>query len=93
MSSAPYEEQSVIGIAAGFRFQWEQAQDTYVLLYPEGMVKLSESASEILKRCDGTKTFSGIVDDLKTQFPGADLEDDVKQFVEHAFEKGWLAAT
>ena len=22
-----------------FRFQWEQAQDSYVLLYPEGMVK------------------------------------------------------
>ena len=28
----------------GFRFQWEPAQESYVLLYPEGMVKLNGSA-------------------------------------------------
>ncbi|HQE41111.1 MAG TPA: pyrroloquinoline quinone biosynthesis peptide chaperone PqqD, partial [Zoogloea sp.] len=35
-----------------FRFQWEPAQQAHVLLYPEGMVKLNQSAGEILKRCD-----------------------------------------
>jgi len=33
-----------------FRLQWEEAQNSYVLLYPEGMVKLNQSAGEILKR-------------------------------------------
>ena len=33
-----------------FRLQWEPAQDCHVLLYPEGMVKLNQSAGEILKR-------------------------------------------
>jgi pyrroloquinoline quinone biosynthesis protein D len=27
-----------------FRLQWEEAQQAYVLLYPEGMVKLNLSA-------------------------------------------------
>jgi pyrroloquinoline quinone biosynthesis protein D len=39
-----------------FRLQWEEAQQAYVLLYPEGMVKLNLSAAEILKRCDGDHT-------------------------------------
>ena len=38
-----------------YRLQWEEAQDNYVLLYPEGMVKLNQSAAEILKRCDGER--------------------------------------
>ena len=40
-------------IGHGFRLQWEPAQGCFVLLYPEGMVKLNQSAGEILKRCDG----------------------------------------
>ncbi len=36
-----------------FRLQWEAAQDKYVLLYPEGMVKLNGSAGEILRRWYG----------------------------------------
>jgi pyrroloquinoline quinone biosynthesis protein D len=32
-----------------FRLQWEPAQNAHVLLYPEGMVKLNQSAGEILK--------------------------------------------
>ncbi|MDE2371087.1 MAG: pyrroloquinoline quinone biosynthesis peptide chaperone PqqD, partial [Burkholderiales bacterium] len=39
-------------VGAGFRLQWEAAQDCHVLLYPEGMVKLNGSAGEIMKRCD-----------------------------------------
>ena len=42
-------------IAKLFRLQWEPAQDAHVLLYPEGMVKLNQSAGEILLRCDGTR--------------------------------------
>ena len=31
----------------GYRFQYEPAQKGHVLLYPEGMIKLNESASAI----------------------------------------------
>ena len=73
-----------------FRFQWEEAQDCYVLLYPEGMVKLSPSAGEILKHCDGEKTISDIIADLNEQYPDANLDNDVILFIERAVENGWI---
>lgn len=44
-----------------FRLQFEPAQSRWVLLYPEGMVQLNDSAAEILKRCDGLKSLPDIV--------------------------------
>ena len=77
-------------IARGFRLQWEQAQNAYVLLYPEGMVKLNASAGEILRRCDGARTLAAIVADLHAAFGRADLEGDVREFVALALARGWL---
>lgn len=77
-------------IAPTFRFQWEEAQDCYVILYPEGMVKLSQSAGEILKRCDGEKDAERIIAELEADFPGADLRKDVTTFLEQAKNNGWI---
>ena len=64
-----------------FRLQWEQAQDSYVLLYPEGMVQLNTSAAEILKRCDGIRDVSAIVADLESAFSASGLRPDVEEFL------------
>ena len=77
-------------ITSMFRLQWEQAQECHVLLYPEGMVKLSTSAGEILKRVDGQNSVAAIIDDLKSVFPEADLDDDVLKFLEQARDNGWI---
>lgn len=79
-----------IAIAPGFRLQWEDAQDAHVLLYPEGMVRLSESAGAILSRCDGERALGGVLESLHEAFPGADLEADVVEFLKIALEKGWI---
>ena len=79
-------------VSPPFRFQWEEAQNCYVVLYPEGMVKLSQSAGEIMKRCDGEKDISSIINELNEQFPGTDLESDVFQFLEVAHDNGWIRA-
>jgi pyrroloquinoline quinone biosynthesis protein D len=50
--NAEFSRDSVPSVAKLFRFQWEEAQACFVLLYPEGMVKLNTAAGEILKRCD-----------------------------------------
>ena len=74
-----------------FRLQWEAAQDKYVLLYPEGMVKLNGSAGEILRRCDGEKTLAVIIAELKVEFPDAtSIADDTYAFVEEARQNRWL---
>ena len=73
-----------------FRMQWEEAQGMYVLLYPEGMVKLSLSAAEILKRCDGRRTVSAIVDELEQAFQCGGLRGDIEAFLRVAGERGWV---
>jgi pyrroloquinoline quinone biosynthesis protein D len=77
-------------IPSRFRLQWEPAQNAHVLLYPEGMVKLSESAAQILHRVDGSASISTIIDDLERIFPGADLKSDVLEFLSVARERGWI---
>ena len=77
-------------ISPGYRMQWEEAQQTYVLLYPEGMVKLNSSASEILRRCDGSLTEADIVSTLSSLYPDADLESDVGEFLDIARARGWI---
>tara|TARA_B100001559_G_C16354414_1_gene554297 strand:+ start:417 stop:680 length:264 start_codon:yes stop_codon:yes gene_type:complete len=73
-----------------FRLQWEEAQSSFVLLYPEGMVKLSQSAGEILKRINGKSSVQDIIRDLQSVFPGVDLSSDVMTFINQATENGWL---
>jgi pyrroloquinoline quinone biosynthesis protein D len=73
-----------------FRLQWEEVQQAYVLLYPEGMVKLNQSAAEILKRCDGTQTIPDIVTSLETAFSTTDLHDQIVGMLQTAFGKDWI---
>lgn len=77
-------------IAPGLRLQWEDAQAAHVLLYPEGMVKLNQSAGEILKRCDGQRDVAGIARELEQAFNAPDLGADVLAFVELAGKQRWL---
>ena len=73
-----------------YRFQWEPAQSAHVLLYPEGMVKLSASAGEILKRVDGQRSVGLIIAELKAAFGGAPVDDDVRNFLTQAEANGWI---
>ncbi len=83
--------QSIPSINRLFRLQFETAQDCYVLLFPEGMVKLNPSAGEIMARIDGEKTVSVIIKELQAQFPDAgDLTLDVQEFLTTAQQKKWL---
>jgi pyrroloquinoline quinone biosynthesis protein D len=56
------------------------------------MVKLPGSAGEIMKRVDGVATAEAIVADLEKTFPGADLRQDVMEFLEVAYARGWIRA-
>ena len=74
-----------------FRMQWEPAQGIYVLLYPEGMVKLNRSAAEILKRCDGLHSAAAIAAELEQAFGASELQGEIDDFLRAASERGWLA--
>ena len=77
-----------------FRLQWEQAQGCYVLLFPEGMVKLNGSAAEIMQLIDGNSNVQQITHALMSKFPQAgdltvkqrnkllyDMTDEVSEIV------------
>ncbi len=83
-------DNSVPAIASPFRFQWEEAQQAYVILYPEGMVKLNPSAGEILNLCDDERTVAQIIETLEEKFSVADLAGDVRSFLDVAREQGWI---
>ena len=88
--SAGLTPATVARIGHGFRLQWEPAQSCFVLLYPEGMVKLNQSAGEIMKRCDGQRDVAAIVADLEAAFATIGLERDVLAFLELARGQRWL---
>ena len=73
-----------------YRLQWEDAQQSWVLLYPEGMVRLNRPAGEILKRCDGATQVSALVDDLERAFGATNLRDEVQEFLTEASSRGWI---
>lgn len=77
-------------VGNGFRLQWEPAQSSFVLLYPEGMVKLNQSAGEIMKRCDGQADVAAIVADVEKAFNAPGLEHEVRGFIEMAAQQRWL---
>ncbi|MDH4565078.1 pyrroloquinoline quinone biosynthesis peptide chaperone PqqD [Pseudomonas sp. BN414] len=81
----------VPNLRRGFRLQWEPAQGCHVLLYPEGMIRLNESAGAIAVQIDGQRDVESIIRNLSEQYPDApDLADDVVQFMEVASEKFWI---
>ncbi|WP_411725662.1 pyrroloquinoline quinone biosynthesis peptide chaperone PqqD [Methyloglobulus sp.] len=72
------------------RLQWEEAQQKYVILYPEGMVELNQSSAEILKCCDGTRNLAQIISDLEQKFTTTGLTNDITAFLEVALKNGWI---
>ena len=88
--SATVNESAVPVVGRGFRLQWEPAQEAHVLLYPEGMVKLNNSAAAIMTRCDGVRTVADIVADIERPYGVTGLAGDVGAFVVMARDNGWL---
>ncbi|MCS3471715.1 pyrroloquinoline quinone biosynthesis protein D [Pseudomonas sp. JUb42] len=75
----------------GYRYQFEPAQNGHVLLYPEGMIKLNESAAAIGGLIDGQRSVAAIIALLDEQFPGVpELGEDVEQFMEVARAEHWI---
>ncbi len=86
-----YTREKTVKWRAGYRFQFESAQNKYVILYPEGMIQLNESASEIGQLIDGKSTTDQIIDQLNQKYPSApELAGDVDDFMQVAYQQHWI---
>ncbi|MFN3630377.1 MAG: pyrroloquinoline quinone biosynthesis peptide chaperone PqqD [Casimicrobiaceae bacterium] len=77
-------------LARQFRLQFEPVQQRWVLLYPEGMVQLNESASEILRRCDGTRTVVELVTELEHAYDTSGIGPEIEALLAEGQRRGWI---
>jgi pyrroloquinoline quinone biosynthesis protein D len=77
-------------LARKVRLKLDPIEKQFVLLYPERGMKLSDSAAEILQRCDGERTVERIASELAsmTGAPLAVVRADVATFVEQMRTRG-----
>jgi pyrroloquinoline quinone biosynthesis protein D len=81
-------------LAPGVRLHFDTTRDAWVLLGPERVIETEGPASEILRRCDGTRTVAQIVDELAVVYT-ADrdvIADDVSDILAELVTKRMLAA-
>ncbi len=72
-----------------YLFRWEESQESHILLYPEGVVKLNKTAGEILSLCTGEKSVREMIEELKAHYTEGDVESGVHKCREESYAKGW----
>ncbi|HVI10288.1 MAG TPA: pyrroloquinoline quinone biosynthesis peptide chaperone PqqD [Candidatus Binatia bacterium] len=75
-------------LAPGCR--WGGSEEDRVILFPEGAIKLQGTGRHVLERCDGTRTFGEIIQELQGQFTDADpvkIRSDISTFLEQLQRK------
>ncbi|WP_343580181.1 pyrroloquinoline quinone biosynthesis peptide chaperone PqqD [Acinetobacter sp.] len=91
MSNAAFDLNLIPTWRQGYRFQFEPAQNAFVILYPEGMIKLNDSAGAIGQHIDGQHSVAVIVGLLKQQFGDiAEIEQDVIDYMQVAQQQYWI---
>ncbi|HWZ81761.1 MAG TPA: pyrroloquinoline quinone biosynthesis peptide chaperone PqqD [Terriglobales bacterium] len=81
-------ETSKPALAVGCK--WGGTEDDPLVLYPEGAMKIHGTSLAILALCDGERTFTDIIEELKRQYFGADpnrIREDATKFLETMQEK------
>jgi pyrroloquinoline quinone biosynthesis protein D len=81
-------------LAPGVRLHFDKTRDAWVLLGPERVIEAEGPASEILRRCDGSRTVGEIVDELAVLYTAerAEIEGDVNDMLADLVTKRMLAA-
>ena len=67
-------------LAPGVRLHFDKTRNAWVLLGPERVIETEGPASDILQRCDGTRTLDQIVDELAVLYTAdrTEIEGDVR---------------
>ena len=76
------------------RLHFDTTRDAWVLLGPERVIETEGPASEILRRCDGSRTIAQIVDELAAVYNAdrAEIAGDVTDMLAELVAKRMLAA-
>lgn len=85
-------ESIVPRLARGVRLKFDEVRGGWVILAPERVMVLDETAVDILRRCDGIASLSAIIDALAADYDaGRELiAEDVCRLVGELTDKGIL---
>ena len=88
---APPSDASQPRLAAGCRWAPASApEETRMILFPEGAIKLQGTGRQVLERCDGQRTFGELIAELQKDFGKTDPEKiraDIGIFLEQLQKK------
>ncbi len=77
-------------LAAKVRLKRDDIRQKPLLLFPEGVLVLNQTAHEVVALCDGQRTVAGIVKTLGEKFGSDMIEQDVKDLLARLIEKGLM---
>ena len=72
------------------RLEFDHVRARPVLQYPEGAMLLNETAAEVLRLCDGTRTVGDIAATLGAKYQ-ADVTADVVEYLERLIDRDLVA--
>lgn len=77
-------------LAAKVRLKWDDIRQKPLLLFPEGVLVLNQTAHEVVVLCDGRHTVGEIVNTLGEKFGSDMIDQDVKDLLARLMGKGLM---
>jgi pyrroloquinoline quinone biosynthesis protein D len=79
-------------LAGKTRLKWDAVREKHLLLYPEGVLVLNQTAHDVLALCDGRRAVAEIVKTLAAQYAddAAAVDGDVKEILRKLAEKSFV---
>jgi pyrroloquinoline quinone biosynthesis protein D len=76
----------------GVRLAYDRTRQRHVVLFPEGVLVLNDTAAAVLRHCDGDTDLDGIVGALRSRYDGV-VAEDVRAVLDRLAERGVVTWT
>lgn len=83
-------KESILALAPGVRMKYDEVRECNMLLMPECIIKLNNSASEVLELVDGKRSVAQIYAELAALYEDETLHRDLAEFLTDALVRGWI---
>lgn len=79
-------------LAGKARLKWDAVREKHLLLFPEGVLVLNQTAHDVLALCDGERTVAEIVKTLAAQYAteAGTIDGDVKEILQRLADKSFV---
>lgn len=86
---SPISDTDMPTLAPKARTKWDDVRHQNLLLFPEGILVLNQTAHEVITMCDGKHKVSAIVQSLSDKYK-THVEADVREMLSRLVEKRLL---